>query len=190
MSKSLAEMRQSKATSLPERSHRICLASALIAEVQALTEEQAHLEIPRGSDEDEPSGPPQRLGQGEPARAAEIRDRLAELWDEMDEHTGELRLRAIDNGEWRRWVDEHPAREGNDRDGRVAFGVCNGDDLLDSLGKWAQSWNGEPLAEGDWEFIRAKAAGGDLVAMAHSVVAMQEAEVDLPKLRRASLASL
>lgn len=191
MSKSLAELRQSPATSAPERSYRLCLAAGLVAEVQSLTEELAAIAVPPRTDEDEPAAPPKRMAEGgESPREAEIKQRLRELWDEMEEHTGELRLRAVDSGAWRRWVDAHPAREDNARDARIAYGACNGDDLIDDLATYAHSWNGDPLAEGDWEFIRSKASGGDLQALAQAVVMMHEVAPDLPKLRRVSLDSL
>ena len=39
MSKSLAELRASSRTSLPERAYSLCLAQSLVAELQALEEE-------------------------------------------------------------------------------------------------------------------------------------------------------
>jgi hypothetical protein len=191
MSKSLAELRQSKSTSLPERSYSLCLAAALVAEMQTLTEELATLPIRKRSvgDDDKQDGPPRRAGEGVDPRAAEIQTRMGELWDEMDEHTGELRLRAIKDGDWRLWVDEHPAREDNKRDAQVTYGLCDADALIDDLGRYAATWNGEDLAPGDWDFIESKASTADKKAMATTVLVMHEQVVDLPKWRAGWLAN-
>ena len=116
----------------------LCLTPALVAEVQALSEELSSLTIPGRSEDGERKGPPRRMGQGTGPREAEIQERLAALLAEMAEHEGELRIRAnLTDGEWRRWVNEHPARDedepGFDRDQRVTLGYCNADDLLDIL---------------------------------------------------------
>lgn len=188
MPKTLAQIRESENTGGPRRSIRMCLATGLLAEMQSLTTELAEVlsKSGRGGDDDE-ARPPTRLGNPEPPRVAEIQARMAELDDELGEHTGELVIQGIDDGEWGRWVDAHPPREegerGYDRDARTAFGICNADALKDDLGRYAFSWNGEPLAEGDWDVIRKNAAPGDLKEMCQTVVMMHETAVDLPKLR-------
>lgn len=154
MSKSIAELRQSPHVGLPERTYPLCLASTLVGEVQALL---GQLEDARAADRaqtegDESAAKPKRMGAG--SGTAKIRKRLAELSEEMREHTGTLTLRGTDEGAWRLWVEAHPAREGNDRDARIAYGACNADDLIDDLGKYAAAWNDDPIAAGDWDFIR------------------------------------
>lgn len=187
--KSLAELRQSPRVGLPERTYTLCLASSLLGEVQALVEELAEVEQAEGVDEDgERKGPPKRMA--ETSRGPVIRARLGELREEMAEDSGELTLRAIDEGAWRRWVDEHPAREEHVRDESVAYGVCNADALLDDLATYAKAWNGEPLADGDWLWIKSQAAPGDLKAIARLVVMMHEAALNVPKLLNASLGIL
>lgn len=177
MSKSLAEMRQSPRASLPERAYALCLAQGLVAEAQSLEEERAVLAVePPPSDPDVPQ-PPRRMSEAPPEpdpRIAEIDGRLEALWGEMREHTGELRLRGVSDGEWRRWVAAHPSREDNKRDDAAAYGFCNADDLADDLGTYAASWNGDPLGEGDWEFIANRAAPGDVKELCRIVVQMHE----------------
>lgn len=189
MPKSLAELRASQSTSLPERSYSLCLASGLVAEVQALLSELDTLAVPR-TDEGEAAGPPRRMGDPRDVRRSEIDARMAELWTEIDDHTGELRIRAIRADEWAHWVDEHPARKDNDRDEGIAFGLCNADDLVADLGRYAASWNGAPLEDGDWAYIAGKASRGDLKQIARTVVVMHEQAADLGKFRQASLGIL
>jgi hypothetical protein len=119
---------------------------------------------------------------GEGSEVAKIRARLKELAAELEEHTGTLVLQGITEGDWRLWVDEHPAREGNERDEGIAFGCCNADALIDELGRFAHSWNGDTMAPGDWGFLAANAAPGDIKTLAQLVVTMHESVVDIPKL--------
>lgn len=184
MSKSIAELRASQHTALPERTMQLCLAQKLVAEVQQLEEERAEILIVERDQEGRPKRP-RRQGEGPNPRLAEIQARFDELADEMREHTGELRIRAVTGGEWRRWVDAHPAREiGRREDGRptyhqvdeeIAYGICNAVDLYHDLSGYVVSWNGADLAEGDWDFIANRAAPGDLNELCRQVVQMHEA---------------
>jgi len=195
MPKSLADLRAQKRSSRPERSYTACLAPDLIAEVQALTEELDRL--PQASvvdDESDQSGPPRRVGQGEHPRATEIRARMGELLDEMADYEGELRVRATKtDGEWRQWVNEHPARDedqpGHKRDLEVTGGYCSADALIDDLATYAVAWNGEPLNSGDWD-ESITLTNGDKKKIANLVVAMYETDLNLPKWRSALSDSL
>lgn len=176
----LADLRSGSApAALPEASYPLCLRRDLLAEADRLARElQA---IPVVDDDD---APPRRVGEGLPPKVDDLRARLSAVYDEMDEATGELGLRAITDGEWRRWVNEHPAREDDQRDAIIGYGLCNADDLAADLGKWIASWEGEPLAVDDWSKVFApKLAGGDLKNLVAIVVQLQEA-VDDPKLLR------
>lgn len=195
MSKTIAEIRAAKRVARPERTLTICLAPDLVAEVQALVEELETLDISDQLDSDgRPEGPPSRMGDGDDPRADEIRARLREALAEMSEWEGELRLRAVEDGQWRRWVNEHPARAegevGYVTDIEVARGYCNADDLLDELGPYAFAWDGEPLAEGDWDTIAASVARPDKKRIATAVVAMHEQVMDIPKWGRTLSATL
>lgn len=190
MSKSLAELRQSSRVGLPTRSYPLCLAPKLAGEVQSLLDELQAAMIREAAQTkgDESAAPPKRMG--ERLRSAEIRERLAEVQAEAEEHTGTLTLQGLTEGQWRIWCDEHPAREDNKRDDEIAHGYCNADDLVDNLGLFAHQWNGEDLKAGDWEFIRENAAPAEIKQLASLVVAIHENAVNLPKLLNNSLATL
>lgn len=184
MSKSIAELRASQHTALPERTMQLCLAQILVAEVQQLEEERSNI-IAAERDEEGQSKRPRRQGEGRNPRLVEIEARFEDLADEMREHTGELRIRAITGGEWRRWVDAHPPREVGRHEGGqplfdrvdedIAYGICNAVDLYHDLARYVISWNGAELAEGDWDFIANRAAPGDLNDLCRQVVQMHEA---------------
>lgn len=184
MPKSLADLRANPPTSRPERSLTLCLAPHLVAEVQTLTEELTALT----------TGGPRR--NAESLRVGELRTRVAELLDEMAESEGELRIRATrTDGEWRRWVNEHPAREkdapGFERDQRVTAGYCNADDLLEDLSPYTVEWNDEPLKGDDFEAVIAPSlASADKAQIAQAVVALYESRLDFPRLRSSLSASL
>lgn len=188
MALSLAQMRESSDTGLPERTIRMCLAQKLVAEVQTLSAERADLEPERDQDGNARN---RRIADPNAARIAEIDTRLAELRAKMDEHTGALRIRAIPAGEWRLWADANPVRtKGSDDDGRPlidpidamhAYGRVNASALLDELERFAVSWNDAPLGPGDWEFIAAKAAPGDLGEVCKQVVQLHELGGMVPK---------
>lgn len=188
MSMSLAELRARGRSARPERSHPMCMAQDLVSEVNSLEQEKADLVVGSQRGDDEERRPPRRMGEpAEPPRVAEINERLEAIYDEMREHEGEIRLRAIPAAEWQAWVDKHPAREDNTHDQNVAFGWCNATDLLNDLRRYVVSWNGEPLAPGDWEWIAENAAPGDLTALVRHVVQMQQGPgARAPKLQRGS----
>lgn len=200
MVKSLADLRAAPPQTRPERSVTVCLAPHLVAEVQTLTTEANTLaqllERETRSPEEPQSGPPRRQGQGETAevkaaraRQAEVQDRLLVLIDDMAEHEGEMRLRAnLSDGEWRRWVNEHPARAegepGYDRDQRVTYGFCDADALLDALGDYAYAWNDDLLSGEDWARVfEPTIATADKAQMAQAVVTMYESRLDFQQLR-------
>lgn len=181
MSKSLAELRQSPRVGLPERSYELCLASALVSEVQSLLAELEHVAATEAAqaEGDEQAARPRRMGDG--AESKRIRARLSDLYAEMSDHTGTLTIKGVTEGDWRLWVDAHPARKDNARDNNLAYGLVNIDALVDDLARFASAWNGEPFGPGDWDFIGANASPADLRAIAQLVVAMHEGAVDVPK---------
>lgn len=196
MPKSIAELRASAHVGLPEWTYRLCLATKILGEIQSLVEELRLLEeTEQERAEGKQAGPKRRAAEKAPGQ--QLRARIAELRQEMDEHTGTLTFRGVDDNVWRRWKDAHPARPGNERDSRIGHGFCNADDLVDALGTFVVAWNGEELKPpaydakgeltepGDWEFFRASAAPGDLNQMAVEVIDRHETVVDLPKLSSA-----
>lgn len=183
MPKSLAELRASAHTKLPERTYSLCLAQGLIGEVQQLEEERAEIKIAAAGEEGQ-SKRPRRGGEGINPRLAEIDERLAELYEEMREHTGSLRLRALNSGKWRRWVDDNPARIAeygpkgepilNAIDVAAAYGYCDASALAETLAEYVVTWNDEPLDAAGWAFIAETAAPGDLKELCKIVVQMHE----------------
>jgi hypothetical protein len=185
---SLDDLRRGSAqVALAERAYALCIRRDLVAEVDRLTDELTNLPA-REMQGDPDIQPPARMGgQSLDDRAREIRQRLGELFAEIEAHTGDLLIRAVQDGEWRRFVNEHPAREGNARDEQVTYGICDADALIDDLGRWVKAWEGDPLAPEEWASLFApKAAGGDLKTIASLIVQMQEASDD-PKWRLRAL---
>lgn len=188
MKQPLDHLRSNKPKGRPERSVTLCLAPDLVGDVQALVEERAALVQARAIDS-ETDGRPRRVGQGVSARERAIDEKLAGLFDALVEHEGEMRLRANwTDGEWRRWVDAHPAREedepGHDFDQRAGHGVVNADDLVAELGAFAYEWNGERMLPTDWEEVFSPVvSGGDKAIMAATVVSMFESRLDFQQWR-------
>lgn len=182
----LAELRARKHKTLPTHAQRITLDQELIADVQRLETERSDLLMQaRRVDEDgERTGPPRKSGEGSgiPSRVEAIDVELTTLYDRIAESEGELMLRGISGGDWQRWKDEHPPREDNVTDTRVAFGLCNATDLLNDLGRFVVSWDGEDLADGDWQMLAEQIPPGDLRELVTAVVAMHERSgVRIPK---------
>lgn len=190
MKQPLDHLRSNKPKARPERSVTLCLAPDLVGDVQALVEERSALMQSRAVESDpEVGGKPRRVGQGVSKREREINTELAGLFEKIVEHEGEMRLRATwSDGEWRRWVDAHPAREegkpGHDFDERAAHGLCHADDLIDELGAFAFEWNGEKMQPDDWaEIFAPVVSGGDKAIMASTIVSMYESRLDFQQWR-------
>ena len=186
MSKSLAELRLSPDAALPERTYRICLAQKVVAKVFRLESEKSDLEVESERNADGEKKSNARAVDAPDPRIAEIDAELAALYDVMRDHTGELLIRGVDQGTWGRWTDQHPPREDNRRDEDGAYGFCNADDLIADLGRYVVEHNGEPLGPGDWDFLKSKAAPGDLKEIARIVVQMHEVTGAVPKSLNAS----
>lgn len=191
MSMSLADLRRQKdqPASRPTRVVRACLDQSLLADIQRLSEEKRVLllETPTVDEDGEQAGPPQRTGGSRHgARLAAIDDELEPLYQRLRDTEGEILLRATDGGSWLRWKDAHPAREGNEVDDRLAYGLANATELLEDLGKYAVSWNGDDFGPGEWDWFSQKVAPADLGACITAVVEMHESRVSAPKSRSTS----
>lgn len=122
-------------------------------------------------------------------KARQAADELEGLGPALEAASGTLVLRAnLTSGEWRNFVDEHPPRiegeTGHDRDQRRTFGLVNADALIDGLGRFAHAWDGEPLADGDFDkLLRDNIAPGDLAEMATKVTLMYESSPDFGQWR-------
>lgn len=194
MTKTVAELRATKPEGRPHRTIPLCLAPHLVTEVQDLTHEHDRLNLTSTEDEqgDAADGPPQRVGGTKSSpRLKEIRARLAELLEEMAEYEGDLTIRAnLTDGEWRRWMNEHPPRAegepGHERDQRVTAGFCDADALIDHLGAFVHQWNSEPITAADWAEVFEPVVGtADKADMAGHVVTLYESRLGFQGLRSA-----
>lgn len=185
MPKSLADLK-AKPKSLPTRVVRICLDQEAVADVQRLDNEKRDLLVDAArssaSDEGERTGPPRRVGESAtPPRVTEIDAELEALYDRMRDAEGDLLLRAVGGGEWQRFKDDHPAREGSKTDEEVTYGLCDSSALLSDLGRYVVSWNGEALGAEDWaDWFSAQVAPADLRELCSEVVQLHEARVRVP----------
>jgi hypothetical protein len=185
MPKSLADLK-AKPKSLPTRVVRICLDQEAVAEVQRLENEKRDVLIDaarsRVDDEGERTGPPKRVGEAPvPPRIGEIDTELEALFDRMRESEGDLLLRAVSGGEWQRFKDDNPPREGNKTDDEVTYGLCDSAALLTDLGRYVVAWDGEAFGSDDWrEWFAAQVAPADLRELCSEVVQLHEARVRVP----------
>lgn len=182
----LAEIRARKSKALPTHSQIITLDQDLIADIQRLEAERDDLRVDakRVGEDGERTGEPRKAGEGAeiPARLEEIQTELGALYDRVRESEGELILRGISGGDWQRWKDDHPPREGNVTDQRIGWGLLNASDLLADLGTFAVSWDGEDLADGDWSVLAEQIPPGDLRELVTAVIGMHERSgVRIPK---------
>lgn len=173
----LAELRARKHKSLPVHPARITLDQELLADVQRLEAEKNDLrmQVARVDEDGNRTGPPPKAGQKVPPRLAEIDAELARLYDRLRASEGELLLRGVTGAEWQAFKDEHPPRKDNGSDTQIAYGYCNASDLLNELGRFVVAWDGEELADGDWDgWLRDSIAAGDLRDLVTAVVVMHE----------------
>ena len=191
MSYALSRLQASGVSTRVERTIGVCLAQGVVKQVEVLSAELSDLEFAafRAADADDKpdDAPVRKMAQGADPRIDEIKAELERLSDVMRENTGRLTLaNTIPQGDWRRWADDHPARsEGRDENGfplvdpydiAVAAGYCHATALLDRLGDFVTEWEGEPLAPGQWEWLRENMHPGDLKAAARRVVEIYEGE--------------
>ena len=186
---SLSELEANPPNSRLERSFEVVLDAALVRRIADLTAEAATLEQSRK--------PAAR------ARYGEIIEEITGLQPDLDKKSGTLVLRNnLTSGEWRRFVDENPPRSegevGYDRDQQRTEGMVNADALIDAVGLFAHSWDGETLtpaqrdatgnvvALGQFDrLLRDNIAPGDLAEMATAIVLMYETTTDFGKWRTA-----
>jgi len=182
----LAELRaQSGPKPLPRAERTVSLIEGqhLIADAQKLSEERDDLMLAarRTDDDGNATKPPAKAGQG----AAETRKRNARLTDigaelamisgRLGEHQGVIGLTGIEGGDWQRFKDANPPREGNDADERLAGGFCNFTAVFETLGAYVSQWNGEDVPEGEWDSMLAeRIIYADRCDMVTTVVLMHE----------------
>lgn len=164
--------RQTKVVTLVEGQH-------LLAEAQQLADELITIAAKAsGVDEDgERTGPPRKAGQGAqlPARADEIKTRQAEILADLAQFQGELGLTGIEGGDWQRFKDANPPREGNPQDLRYTGGRCNAGAVFAALGRFVASWDGDAVNADDWDtWLAERITYADRRDMIAVVVGMHE----------------
>lgn len=129
------------------------------------------------NEDGESTGPPLKGGQrSTPARVTEIRDELRALGPRLAEHQAQLTLvGTLSDGDWLLWKDAHPPREDNADDTRVGGGFVNTADLYGELGRFVAEWDGEPVADGDWDsWLADQITFADKAALVSEVVELYE----------------
>ena len=167
--------------STPERPTvpvHLCLDSDLLERVQMIDDEVAALM----DDETARRKPAAKV------RIAELRRTADALRTEAADQFGVLVLCAAwSRGEWENFVDEHPPRtEGpaKERDDRRAGGVVNSSALLDHLGEFVHTWQGEPITGADWSSrIEPALWPGNLGTLCLTVVSLYEQPRDFRQAR-------
>src|SRR3546814_17618114 len=71
--------------------------------------------------------------------------------DTLFPYTTLFRSTGLDGGAWQRWKDLHPPREDNRADLQLTGGLCDSSALFGDLATFVESWNGEKVADGDWD---------------------------------------
>lgn len=173
----------------------VCLDQDATAKVQRLMAEHANLEQEESArqeaesearDTDAPK-PPSKLAEApEPSkpnpRLAEVSAEIEALWEAMRPSTGDILLTAIDGGEWMRWKDDNPAREDNQSDMMLTFGICNATALAADLGRYVIAWNDEAVGPEDWSgWMSARVSSADRGAAVRMIVEMHETRLSVPK---------
>lgn len=196
----LAEMRaQTGPKPLPRGSRIVTLIEGqhLLAESEALRDEALDLVAQSMPDVDEDgnrTGPPKKAGQGakdadkRAARLKEIEDAQAAMLGRLAEFQGEVGLRGITGGEWQRFKDENPPREGNAADLRLTGGNCDSSAVFSALGRFVVSWDGDDLNDGDWDaWLAERIIYADRRDLVSDIVKMhEEGLARSPKLRTGS----
>lgn len=179
----LAELRaRTGAKPRPRATRRVTLVEGqhLLDESRRLHEQLVDLiaSQPGNADDPERTGPPRKAGAKSDPRIAEIEAAQASLLERLAEHQGEIGLTGLDGGAWQRWKDLHPPREDNRADMTLTGGLCDSSSLFDDLGTFVTSWNGEQVAEGDWDgWLAESITYADRRDLVTAVVAMHEENV-------------
>lgn len=195
----LAELRaQSGPKPLPKKSVTVTLVEGqhLLAQSQQLDEElldlrvQAEVDQAKGDEEgrDRTRKAGQKKNDSEDPRVEEIRAEQRAVVDQLAEFQATLALTGLTGGAWQRYKDEHPPREDNEADLRLTRSLCNSSDLFANLGRFVVAWEGEELADGDWDgWLSERICYADRRDLVTEVVDMHESRLPrAPKSRSSS----
>lgn len=134
----------------------------------------------RARDAEEGNAGPRKSaeGGGSAERLEELKGQIAAIQSRLAELQGDVGLVGFDAGEWQRYKDDHPPRKDSRDDQLVGGGWVNATDLLNDLGLFVRTWDGEPLAEGNWDMSLAKkVTPADLAQLVRDVVAMHQSRL-------------
>lgn len=190
----LAELRaQTGPKPLPKATRTVTLIEGqhLLARQEELKEE--HLDLLMQADRD--AGQAERDGRKRtqkagqkpepslPPRAEEIKTEIRAVGGKLAEFQSEVGLSGLEGGEWQRYKDAHPPREGSDADQQLADGKCNASALFADLGRFVVSWEGDELADGDWNgWLAERICYADRRDLVTAVVEMHETRLErVPK---------
>lgn len=205
MPKSISEMRADGHVRRRTRDHTICLDVDLADEYRRLREElyDATAALEEETSKPRPQG---RLGTRYSAEIKAKREQVTELGtqldaiaDQMAEYEVVVTLAQAETESWNDWAAENPPREQPaDELGRRALmirdaqhgGRCDFDALVKALPTWVIALNGNPVVDGEWEWVVSKASPGDIDDVAKDVLELHTGRVSLPKSLSSSLATL
>lgn len=169
----------------------VCTDPEAFADMARLTDELNELHDQMNADAQKRSDGPRRVAEGDDPdpKKVELREKLradlAEARERVKASLGQLKVETIDGGAWARWKDEHPPRENSTADVLYGLGIVDTTALLEDLDQWVVSWEGEPLADGDWEMFAPLSS--ELARCVQTVVMLQEQGLsNAPKLLSAA----
>lgn len=194
MAKTLAELRAEAAGPAPRpkatRTVTLIKGQHLLDRTRQLTVEitdvLAQAERDRQNEPDDEAkdrirkaGAPAEEAPEPPTRAVELAKERAALVDQLAEHQAEIGLEGISGGEWHAFKEANPARADSQVDLGLAKGHCNADELFKILGRFVATWNGEQVAESDWDdWLAERICFADRRDLVPAVVEMYEGKID------------
>lgn len=111
-------------------------------------------------------------------RIAELRAEMQDVVDQLGQFQGLLDLSGLSGGAWQRYKDDHPPREDSKADTTLARGLCNSSDLFADLGRFVVAWDGEELADGDWDgWLAERLCYADLRDLVTEIVDLHESKL-------------
>jgi hypothetical protein len=146
----------------PERTVSICLRGDLQAEFEDL-ERQLQVEQQRPGDS---------LA-GNPA-VREIAEKMEALRQQMQDSTVVVRLRGLGNPEWRKLVQAHEPREGNDADAMFGY---NEESFFPELVKACLV----DVTDAQWDKLYETITAGQFEELNNAALAVSRRKVDVPK---------
>jgi hypothetical protein len=176
----LEELRSRPAAALPKATRTVTLIEGqhLLDVSQRLAEERMDLlmQAARTDETGEAVKQPRKAGESDlPPRVAAIDAEMVALGAQLPDHQGEVGLSGMLPGAWLRYREDHPPRENNELDLRLARGLVNASELFADLGTFVSEWDGEALKPDDWSsWLADRIIYADLRDLVTEVVDMHE----------------